>query len=64
MFLNNTVDLKKILLPECSQPKVLVPEILFAVTIAAHTGIGTLPILYYGNEEQKKKYLPKLASGE
>jgi len=36
----------------------------FAVTVAAHTGIGTLPILYYGNEEQKKKYLPKLASGE
>jgi alkylation response protein AidB-like acyl-CoA dehydrogenase len=35
-----------------------------AVTIAAHTGIGTLPILYYGNEDQKKKYLPKLASGE
>ncbi len=36
----------------------------FAVTVAAHTGIGTLPILYYGNEEQKKKYLPKLASGD
>ncbi len=36
----------------------------FAVTVAAHTGIGTLPILYYGNEEQKAKYLPKLASGE
>lgn len=30
----------------------------------AHTGIGTLPILLYGNEEQRKKYLPKLASGE
>ncbi|HQZ43334.1 MAG TPA: acyl-CoA dehydrogenase family protein, partial [Flavobacteriales bacterium] len=36
----------------------------FSVAIAAHTGIGTLPILYYGNEEQKKKYIPKLASGE
>jgi alkylation response protein AidB-like acyl-CoA dehydrogenase len=36
----------------------------FAVAISAHTGIGTLPILYYGNEEQKKKYVPKLASGE
>jgi alkylation response protein AidB-like acyl-CoA dehydrogenase len=36
----------------------------FSVAISAHTGIGTLPILYYGNEEQKKKYLPKLASGE
>ncbi len=29
-----------------------------------HTGIGTLPIVYFGTEEQKKKYLPKLASGE
>ena len=36
----------------------------FSVAISAHTGIGTLPILYYGNEEQKKKYIPKLASGE
>ena len=36
----------------------------FAVALSAHTGIGTLPILYYGNEEQKQKYLPKLASGE
>lgn len=36
----------------------------FAVALSAHTGIGTLPIVYYGNEEQKKKYLPKLATGE
>lgn len=36
----------------------------FAVAISAHTGIGTLPILYYGNEAQKKKYIPKLISGE
>jgi alkylation response protein AidB-like acyl-CoA dehydrogenase len=36
----------------------------FAVAFAAHTGIGTSPIVYYGTEEQKKKYLPKLASGE
>jgi alkylation response protein AidB-like acyl-CoA dehydrogenase len=36
----------------------------FAVALSAHTGIGTLPILYYGNDEQKAKYLPKLASGE
>ncbi|BDD02737.1 acyl-CoA dehydrogenase family protein [Aureibacter tunicatorum] len=36
----------------------------FAVALSAHTGIGTLPILYYGNEEQKKKYIPKLATGE
>lgn len=36
----------------------------FAVALSAHTGIGTLPILYYGTEEQKAKYIPKLASGE
>src|SRR5690625_598728 len=36
----------------------------FAVALSAHTGIGTLPILYYGNEEQKEKYIPKLATGE
>jgi alkylation response protein AidB-like acyl-CoA dehydrogenase len=36
----------------------------FAVALSAHTGIGTLPIVYYGTEEQKKEYLPKLASGE
>ena len=36
----------------------------FAVAFTAHTGIGTLPILYYGDEEQKAKYLPKLATGE
>jgi alkylation response protein AidB-like acyl-CoA dehydrogenase len=36
----------------------------FAVAISAHTGIGTLPILYYGNAAQKEKYIPKLASGE
>jgi alkylation response protein AidB-like acyl-CoA dehydrogenase len=35
-----------------------------AVALSAHTGIGTLPILYYGNEQQKKKYIPKLATGE
>jgi hypothetical protein len=35
-----------------------------ATAYGAHTGIGTLPILLYGNEEQKKHYLPKLASGE
>ena len=36
----------------------------FSVALSAHTGIGTLPIVYYGNESQKKQYLPKLASGE
>lgn len=35
-----------------------------AVALSAHTGIGTLPILYYGNESQKNKYIPKLATGE
>ncbi|MGA0557014.1 acyl-CoA dehydrogenase family protein [Larkinella sp. VNQ87] len=36
----------------------------FSVALSAHTGIGTLPIVYYGNDEQKAKYLPKLATGE
>ena len=36
----------------------------FSVAYGAHTGIGTLPILYYGSKEQKEKYIPKLASGE
>jgi len=36
----------------------------FAVTHGAHAGIGTLPIVYFGTEAQKKKYLPKLATGE
>jgi alkylation response protein AidB-like acyl-CoA dehydrogenase len=36
----------------------------FAVAYSAHTGIGTLPILYFGNEKQKQEYLPKLATGE
>ena len=36
----------------------------FSVAYGAHTGIGTLPLLYYGNQEQKAKYIPKLASGE
>jgi alkylation response protein AidB-like acyl-CoA dehydrogenase len=36
----------------------------YAVAYSCHTGIGTLPILYYGNEEQRAKYIPKLATGE
>ncbi|GIM53663.1 acyl-CoA dehydrogenase family protein [Capnocytophaga cynodegmi] len=36
----------------------------FATAFGAHTGIGTMPILLYGTEEQKQKYLPKLATGE
>lgn len=36
----------------------------FSVAVAAHTGIGSLPILYFGTEAQKEKYIPKLATGE
>ena len=36
----------------------------FAVSHGAHAGIGTIPIVYFGTEEQKKKYLPKIATGE
>jgi alkylation response protein AidB-like acyl-CoA dehydrogenase len=36
----------------------------FSVAVSAHTGIGTLPILYFGTDEQKQKYIPKLATGE
>jgi alkylation response protein AidB-like acyl-CoA dehydrogenase len=36
----------------------------FSVSYAAHTGIGTLPLVYYGTEAQKAQYLPKLVSGE
>jgi len=36
----------------------------FSVAFGAHVGIGTLPIVWYGTEEQKRKYLPKLATGE
>ena len=36
----------------------------FSVSFGGHAGIGTLPIVYFGNREQKQKYLPRLASGE
>jgi len=36
----------------------------FSVAVSAHTGIGTLPILYFGTDAQKQKYIPKLTSGE
>jgi alkylation response protein AidB-like acyl-CoA dehydrogenase len=36
----------------------------FSVAFSAHTGIGTLPLVWYGTEQQKRKYLPKLATGE
>lgn len=44
--------------------EVMAPTGGFAVTYGAHVGIGTLPVVYFGTEEQKRKYLPKLASGE
>ncbi len=40
------------------------PTHSFSVAVSAHTGIGTLPVLYFGTEEQKKKYLPDLAMGK
>lgn len=36
----------------------------FMVSLGAHTGIGSLPIIFFGNKEQKQKYLPRLATGE
>ncbi|MGV2448434.1 UNVERIFIED_CONTAM: acyl-CoA dehydrogenase, partial [Bacillus sp. ATCC 13368] len=36
----------------------------FSLSYGAHVGIGTLPIVFFGTEEQKKKYLPSLATGE
>ncbi|HPE57300.1 MAG TPA: acyl-CoA dehydrogenase family protein [Bacteroidales bacterium] len=36
----------------------------YSVAYSAHTGIGTLPIVYYGNEDQKQRYLPQLATGD
>jgi len=40
------------------------PAASFTVSYAAHTGIGMLPILYFGNDAQKEKYLPRMISGE
>jgi len=48
----------------CLVTEVLGAAASFAVSHSAHTGIGTLPIVYFGTDDQKKKYLPKLASGE
>ena len=42
----------------------LAPGFSFATTLGAHVSIGSLPIVYYGTEEQKKKYLPKIANAE
>jgi len=48
----------------CLVTEALATNASFATSHGAHTGIGTLPIVYFGTDEQKKKYLPKLASGE
>jgi len=40
------------------------PAASFAVSVGAHIGIGTLPIVFFGTDEQKRRYLPRLASGE
>ena len=42
----------------------IAPAGSFSVTYSAHTGIGTLPLVYYGTKEQKEKYLEKIISGE
>ncbi len=42
----------------------IAPSGSFSVAFAAHTGIGTLPLIYYGTEEQKQKYLEKIITGE
>ena len=42
----------------------MAPAGSFSVTYAAHTGIGTLPLIYYGTDAQKEKYLEKIISGE
>jgi len=52
-----------------SKTSLLATEVLgkgysFSVAFGAHTGIGTLPLYYYGTDAQREKYLPKLASGE
>jgi alkylation response protein AidB-like acyl-CoA dehydrogenase len=44
--------------------EMMTAEASFATTMMAHMGIGTLPLLFFGTEEQKKKYIPKLATGE
>ncbi len=46
------------------QEKISSGQASFSVTVTDHTGIGTLPIVYFGTEGQKRKYLPKLATGE
>lgn len=56
------MDLDKITTAIVAEALVLCPS--FSVTWAVQTGIGSLPIIWFGTEEQKQKYLPKIASGE
>ncbi|MFH1762318.1 MAG: acyl-CoA dehydrogenase family protein [bacterium] len=55
-------DLDKISATIVAEESAVSPS--FSVTMGAHSGIGTLPIVYYGTKEQKEKYLPNLAAGE
>ncbi|MEO5761362.1 MAG: acyl-CoA dehydrogenase family protein [Vicinamibacteria bacterium] len=48
----------------CLASEISAMEGSWAVTFMGHTGIGTLPVTYFGTDEQKKKYLPKFATGE
>jgi alkylation response protein AidB-like acyl-CoA dehydrogenase len=56
------LGLKKTTSMLCSEHSALCAS--FSVSLGAHTGIGTLPIVYYGNEAQKARYLPRLGTGE
>ncbi len=62
--LKNMAVLARILLQACLPSKKWEKVTVMPLAFSAHTGIGTLPILFFGNEYQKQKYLPKLASGE
>ena len=56
------LELKKAVV--CLMTEVGVKDAGFAISAGAHTGIGTMPITYFGNKEQKDRYLPKLCTGE
>lgn len=58
----NGIDLDKITTAIVAEALVVSPS--FAVTWAVQTGIGSLPIVWFGTDEQKKKYLPKVSTGE
>lgn len=56
------LDLDKTTSMLCSEKLGTYPS--FSVSYGAHTGIGSLPLVYFGNDEQKSRYLPRLATGE